>query len=115
MAGQPHTAGPWKWDSGIVPPDGPERYADIYTEGGDTIIASFNDLIPEGQANARLIAAAPELLEALRETWRVLDAAGLLNLSNGVQLGQTVWFVKASDAKAQSDAAIAKATWEGGS
>jgi hypothetical protein len=60
-------------------------------------------------ANARLIAAAPELLDALRETWRVLDAAGLLNLRNGVQLGQTSWYIKASDAKASSEAAIAKA------
>jgi hypothetical protein len=57
-----HTPGPWDWDCGIVPPDGPERYSDIYTEGGDLIIARFNDLIPEGLANARLIAAAPELL-----------------------------------------------------
>lgn len=28
----------------------------------------------------------------------VIDAAGLRNLANGVQLGPTVWFVKASDA-----------------
>ena len=69
-----HSPGPWECDAGIIPPDGPERYADIYTDGGDLIIARFNDLIPEGRANGRLIAAAPELLEALKtladEAWR---------------------------------------------
>lgn len=48
-----------------------------------------------------------QLLEALKETWRVIDAAGLDNLSRGVQLGQTVWYVKASDAKQLSGSAIA--------
>jgi hypothetical protein len=65
--GSEHTPGPWEWDSGVIPPDGPGRYADIYVDGGDTIIASFNNCIPEGVANARLIAAAPELLEAAHE------------------------------------------------
>jgi hypothetical protein len=50
-----------------------------------------------GYANATLIAAAPELRHALREAVQIIDAAGLINLSNGVQLGQTSWFVKASD------------------
>lgn len=60
-------------------------------------------------ADASLIAAAPDLLAALEETWRVLRAAGLLNLTNGVQLGQTSWYVKICDAERMSDAAIAKA------
>lgn len=57
----------------------------------------------------RIRDAAPELLEALEETWRVLRAAGLLNLTRGVQLGSTSWYVKACDAEQLSDAAIAKA------
>jgi hypothetical protein len=61
-------------------------------------------------ANARLIAAGPDVLNALQETWRVLRAAGTLNLSNGVQLGKTAWYIKINDAEALSDAAIAKAT-----
>jgi len=36
--------------------------------------------------------------EALEGLLSVIDAAGLINLSNGVQLGQTVWYVKASEA-----------------
>ena len=49
------------------------------------------------------------LMEALKATWRVIDAAGLHNLTNGVQLGQTVWFVKASDAKHLSQSALSAA------
>lgn len=64
--GWKHTPGPWSFDYGTVPPDGPGTYADIYVDGGDTIIAHFNNQIPEGLANARLIAAAPALLKALR-------------------------------------------------
>lgn len=50
-----------------------------------------------------------DLLAALQETWRVLRAAGTLNLTRGVELGQTSWYVKISDAEALSDAAIAQA------
>lgn len=53
-----------------------------------------------------------ELLEALEETWRVLRAAGTLNLTRGVQLGQTSWYVKCCDAESLADAAIAKARGE---
>lgn len=61
-----HTKGPWRWDAGLVPPDGPQRYATIYAAGDpDLVIAEFNDSIPEGGANACLIAAAPDLLAAL--------------------------------------------------
>lgn len=73
-----HTPGPWEWDAGVVPPDGPGRYADIYVDGGETIIASFNDAIPEGRANARLIAAAPTLL-AFHDAWvesQIANATG---------------------------------------
>jgi len=70
-----HTPGPWEWDAGIIPPDGPERYADIYADD-EIIIASFNDQIPEGRANARLIAAAPDLLKAAKRALVTLKAQG---------------------------------------
>lgn len=35
--------------------------------------------------------------EALRDLVHIIDRAGLLNLSNGVQLGQTSWYIKASE------------------
>lgn len=48
--------------------------------------------------------------EALREAvvslLRLIDAAGLHNLSTGVQFGPTVWYVKASDELARVRAAL---------
>jgi len=41
--------------------------------------------------------AAVALREAAQEFVDIVDAAGLINLSNGVQLGATSWFVKASE------------------
>lgn len=50
-----------------------------------------------------------ELLPALKGLLGVIDAAGLLNLSNGVQLGQTSWYVKASAQLEWARDVIAKA------
>lgn len=58
-----HTPGPWDYWSGYNPFDKLE--AQVTAEGGDIVIASYNSLIEQGEANARLMAAAPELLEAL--------------------------------------------------
>jgi hypothetical protein len=46
---------------------------------------------------ASLAAERDELREALAALVDVISAAGLYNLSRGVELGPTVWFVKASD------------------
>ncbi|NML11286.1 hypothetical protein HHL08_14215 [Sphingobium sp. AR-3-1] len=62
------TPGDWAWDAGVIPPDGPGRYADIYVTGEDLepiILAEFNDSLPEGRDNARLITAALNALPAL--------------------------------------------------
>ncbi|HCF6051219.1 hypothetical protein ISH39_03300 [Pseudomonas aeruginosa] len=64
MSKQSYTPGPWDYWSGYNPVD--ELEAQITTEDGDIVIASYNRQIPEGEANAKLLAAAPELLEALR-------------------------------------------------
>lgn len=61
----------------------------------------------------RMSAVAPVLLAALQETWAVIDAAGLSALVRGVELGPTVWFVKASAARDSSITAIAQATSDG--
>ncbi|EMB4100945.1 hypothetical protein ACWPX1_23535 [Pseudomonas aeruginosa] len=63
MSKQSYTPGPWDYWSGYNPVD--ELEAQITTEDGDIVIASYNRQIPEGEANAKLLAAAPELLEAL--------------------------------------------------
>jgi len=46
------------------------------------------------------------LRAALEHTWKVIDAAGTLNLSNGVQLGPTVWYVKIEAAREMSNLAL---------
>lgn len=66
-----HTPGPWSYWSGYNPWDKIE--AQITAEGGDIVIASYNHYIPEGEANAQLLAAAPELLEALDEAIEELE------------------------------------------
>jgi len=48
-----------------------------------------------------------KLREALESLVEIIDKAGLLNLSNGVQLGQTSWYVKASDRLEFARAALA--------
>ena len=59
MAETKHTPGPWR------------IHCDLYAEAGDNLIVAkakqFTDY-KVSMANARLIAAAPELLEALKET-----------------------------------------------
>lgn len=57
----------------------------------------------------RRLANLDDPLEALERLVEVIDAAGLQHLSNGVQLGQTVWFVKANGAMDWARSVIAKA------
>jgi len=67
---------------------------------------------------AEVFGDAPEadcdLLGSLRGLVEIIRKAGVQNLSNGVQLGQISWSVKASDALERADRAIAKATGEAG-
>ena len=91
-----HTPGPWEWDAGVIPPDGPGRYADIYIiaeDGEPTILAEFNDSLPEGRANAYLMTAGPEMFAALQF---ITDVARSTS-------GFSLMAIK------QADAAIAKA------
>ena len=73
-----HTPGPWliqrgdEWADGIVTLHG-------HNEDGTPMywtVASYNRRRDEAEANARLIAAAPELLEALKELIAAVDAIG---------------------------------------
>lgn len=58
MSNTTHTPGPWIHSGGQIYPDA--------TAPTIAMIPSFDKKDQEQQANARLIAAAPELLEALR-------------------------------------------------
>ena len=92
-----HTPGPWESDTGTG----------WIGRGKDRCIARVRrtsaygapDLGEEGSANARLIAAAPDLLAALVNTLSTLD--GLCEL-----VGEPLWGKSACEARA----AIAKAT-----
>lgn len=63
----------------------------------------------EQKANALLIAATPELFVRLSDLVAIIEKAGLLNLSNGVELGATSWYAKASERLELAKAALAKA------
>ncbi|HGM6575099.1 TPA: hypothetical protein ACXNIX_005133 [Pseudomonas aeruginosa] len=86
-----HTPGPW----------GQDKWGSLQTEGGQdvllrgitTISAGSDERIAEAEANTRLIAAAPELLEALQ-----------------VCIEQITALCSADDVPDQARAAIAKAT-----
>jgi hypothetical protein len=51
-------------------------------EVDDAIICSMGGDMAEAEANARLIAAAPTMLEALKVIFDILDGCPELNLSN---------------------------------
>jgi len=64
-----HTPAPWYWSDNV--PDAPENYCTIVDADGFTIA----DPSPMSEADARLIAAAPELLTALQNCVNVLSMA----------------------------------------
>ncbi|HIE5486920.1 hypothetical protein ACV33P_15575 [Pseudomonas aeruginosa] len=59
-----HTPGPWQFSAGADYGD-EGNYADVTALNGDMIIARVNNLIPASAANGELLAAAPNLLDAL--------------------------------------------------
>jgi hypothetical protein len=82
MSEQPkHTPGPWYWDDEDALPwtdyDGVEHAPFLVDRNGRYVMTGSDIRIPK-EANARLISAAPELLEALKELrdW-YKDATGL--------------------------------------
>ena len=67
-----HTPGPWRWDGHSLLPCNPDYKshavhtileADNFAWG--FVSSKLEDVLPEDEANRALIAAAPELLEAL--------------------------------------------------
>lgn len=72
-----HTPGPWQIDYGKKYPRGVSRVNRTDALGGINSIVRWNGIgMPssvEGHANARLIAAAPELLAALKAVVAIAD------------------------------------------
>jgi hypothetical protein len=88
-----HTSGPWRY----LPGDGLEWRTSVQrgTEGGFVVRGTSRE---REEADAKLIAAAPELLEALIECEYMID--------------HCLFGCDAENAKAKARAAIAKATGE---
>ena len=98
-----HTAGPWHWEADAVKGDQFGRVRYQVTAIGETVTrmyySSFEGGPTNAEANARLIAAAPELLAALQKC--------------AVQLEQITGLVHDERcALIDARAAIAKATGE---
>jgi hypothetical protein len=99
-----YTPGPWQYDMDyIVAPDPGGRHPDIYIAEIAHSDEEGRIASPEQQdANRRLIAAAPELLEALDY---LLEQTVDMDLKYGIGLSEGE-----EDARAKALAAFAKAT-----
>ena len=107
-----HTAGPWGygWETSarewaIITNSAGNIIANVNTESGpDAQSVPATRKMP-AEANARLIAASPDLLEALRQCQRVLH-----DLTRGDKSLSTLHiYTHAVEAEARARAAIAKA------
>ncbi len=65
-----HTPGPWKFSAESIDPEW-----SVVTTAGGSVIANVNDRHDQ-LANARLIAAAPDMLEALSKLMDLNDNSG---------------------------------------
>lgn len=90
----------------ILQPITPERMAAL-DQSLDEAVHRVGDLIRQRMLELQAAETQNELLaDALERLIKIIQAAGLENLSKGVQLGPTAWYVKASDALEQARAAL---------
>lgn len=94
-----HTPGPWRIAEPVRGMRGPEAAT------GDKIIVGADHVIPAivyefgdtGKANARLIAAAPDLLAALELALRCLDTDGRTSASAALNAAGRAAIAKATE------------------
>jgi hypothetical protein len=98
--------GPWHWDQGDIGADHSVKYCQVF-DNEESVIADINDQGDPalGAKRARLIAAAPDLLEALQEIRQML--CGRPDIS--ARLRPLMGFGEKATAK-KVQAAIVKAT-----
>lgn len=97
-----HTPGPWNYSG---PCEITGRYS-IFHNGPLAYCADTTAKPGDGEANARLIAAAPDLLDVLQEAVKVLDyAAFALDAPEASHFRATIADARAAIAKATGDAA----------
>ena len=94
-----HTPGPWTATA--------DPYSDVVVDASGREIVVVMD--PNGEANARLIAAAPDLLEALESVWLWME-----NQADGQSKGGHATFdlMMLREQRDIARAVIAKATGE---
>ena len=106
-----HTPGPWKVTEEYVPSTGPHVYVEAEPDSfgsAVTIAEVIEDPFKNTQpANARLIAAAPELLAALQTAQRTIRTWHGMGM--GAHEAQAWALYQASPEMQQITAAIAKA------
>ena len=107
-----YTPGPWRVNESKI--SGKDNISDLteivgpQRNGSQRLIAKmYGCALPEGQANARLIAAAPELLE-------VCEALLALNNTLVVELSESDWLKYKREAERKAKAALAKARGDEG-
>lgn len=109
-----HTKGPWVWSDKFKTFDNERNTWSLLGEGGYGILSCDGDanspqcLGASGEANARLIAAAPELLEALK---LVTDVYAAMRETLSSKYPADGWSAETMTIDA-ARAAIAKATGE---
>lgn len=122
MGGQSHTAGPWRFHDGSVkgPADGSAELFDFITADGREyhaqkqpnfwhLVSLWRPHLAPTEANARLIAAAPDLMEALEGLLANAEVSRhhLQATESAMLVGSALF-----DTILQARAAIVKATGE---
>ena len=81
-----HTAGKWKYSTqtGLVYVDG-KGIAKVYGAGRDRM--SYSD---EGESNARLIVAAPEMYDMLERVHKILNVSTAEEIVDAVNQGNII-------------------------
>ena len=72
-----YTAGPWLNNGGIIGPEGCTSADSV------CIVGEVNEQTPQNTANARLIVAAPDLLDACKKTRKRLENMTTLEFARG--------------------------------
>ncbi len=101
MAESKHTPGPWQ-RSGVRQPSPEYRGHPVGPDGDPVVIVPYSDEHhAECLANANLIAAAPDMLEALREVVAAMPSMGGLGGLSAFNLCRAADLAKAAIAKAE--------------
>jgi hypothetical protein len=100
-----HTPGPW-----TVGTSDDHWKREVRGESGKAVAFSGCFPIAEAHANAKLISAAPELLEALKDVMHLIDIGWLVrDITNDDQPGFAMRQLKPLQTLAKANEAIAKA------